>query len=93
MPYSLCDMDCDQETNKSDLVEHCSDCLCVGGPAGLDQQDVPATRAWRHTSVVEERDQPKTLSQIHFVSGFVFTCIVFMFLFCILLQFLSFSQT
>ena len=62
MPYSLCDMDCDQETNKSDLAEHCSDCLCVGGPADEDQQDVPATKAWRPTSVVEERDRLKTLS-------------------------------
>ena len=62
MPYSLCDMDCDQEINKSDIEEHCSDCLCVGGMEDLDQQDVPATKAWRPTSVVEERDRPKTLS-------------------------------
>ncbi len=62
MPYSLCDMDCDQEINKSDIEEHCSDCLCVGGLEDLDQQDVPATKAWRPTSVVEERDRPKTLS-------------------------------
>ena len=62
MPYSLCDMDCDQEINKSDIEEHCSDCLCVGSLVDLDQQDVPATKAWRPTSVVEERDRPKTLS-------------------------------
>ena len=62
MPYRLCDMDCDQEINKSDIEEHCSDCLCVGGLENLDQQDVPATKAWRPTSVVEERDRLKTLS-------------------------------
>ena len=62
MPYSLCDMDCDQEINKSDIEEHCSDCLCVGGLEGSDQQDMPATKAWRPTSVVEERDRLKTLS-------------------------------
>ena len=62
MPYSLCDMDCDQEINKSELEEHCSDCLCVGGLMGLDRQDVPATKAWRSPSVVEERGRPKTLS-------------------------------
>ena len=28
----------------------------------MDQQDVPATKAWRPTSVVGERDRPKTLS-------------------------------
>ena len=66
MPYSLCDMDCDQETNKSDLAEHCSDCLCVGDPAGKDRQDVPATKAWRPTSVVEERERLKTLSDLVF---------------------------
>ena len=62
MPYSLCDMDCDQDINKSELEEHCSDCLCIGGLEDLDQQDVPATKAWRPTSVVEERIRPKTLS-------------------------------
>ena len=62
MPYSLCDMDCDQGINKSELEEHCSDCLCVGGLVDLDRQDVPATKAWRPTSVVGERDRPKTLS-------------------------------
>ena len=62
MPYSLCDMDCDQEFNKSDIEEHCSDCLCVGGLEDLDQQDMPATKAWRPTSVVKGRGQPKTLS-------------------------------
>ena len=61
MPYSLCDMDCDQGINKSELEEHCSDCLCVGGLVDLDRQDVPATKAWRLTSVVGERDRPKTL--------------------------------
>ena len=62
MPYRLCDMDCDQEINKSGLGEHCSDCLCTGGLGNLDQQDVPATKAWRPTSVVEERIRAKTLS-------------------------------
>ena len=62
MPYSYCDMDCDQEFNKSDIEEHCSDCLCVGGLEDLDQQDMPATKAWRPTSVVKERNRPKTLS-------------------------------
>ena len=56
-------MDCDQEINKSDIEEHCSDCLCVGGMEDLDQQDVPATKAWRPTSVVEERERLKTLSK------------------------------
>ena len=63
MPYSYCDMDCDQEFNKSDIEEHCSDCLCVGGLEDLDQQDMPATKAWRPTSVVKERNRPKTLSE------------------------------
>ena len=62
MPYSLCDMDCDQEINKSDIEEHCSDCLCVGGMEDLDRQEMPATKAWRPTSVVEERERLKTLS-------------------------------
>ena len=62
MPYSLCDMDCDQDINKSELEEHCSDCLCTSGLEDLGQQDVPATKAWRPTSVVEERDRLKTLS-------------------------------
>ena len=65
MPYSLCDMDCDQDINKPELEEHCSDCLCVGGLVDLDQQDVPATKAWRPTSVVEERDRLKTLSKFN----------------------------
>ena len=64
MPYSYCDMDCDQEFNKSDIEEHCSDCLCVGGLEDLDQQDMPATKAWRPTSVVKERNRPKTLSKV-----------------------------
>ena len=62
MPYSLCDMDCDQDINKSELEEHCSDCLCTSGLEDLGQQDVPATKAWRPTSVVEERKRLKTLS-------------------------------
>ena len=62
MSYSLCDMDCDQEINKSDIEEHCSDCLCISGLEDLDQQDMPATKAWRPNSAVEERDRPKTLS-------------------------------
>ena len=62
MSYILCDMDCDQEINKSDLEEHCSDCLCVGEMADREQQDMPATKAWRSTSVVEGRGHPKTLS-------------------------------
>ena len=64
MPYSLCDMDCDQEINKSELEEHCSDCLCVGGLMDEDQQIVSATKAWRPTSVVKGRGHPKTLSRI-----------------------------
>ena len=28
MSYILCDMDCDKEINKSDIEEHCPDCLC-----------------------------------------------------------------
>ena len=63
MPYSLCDMDCDQEINKSVLEGHCSDCLCVGGLVDLDRPDVPVTKAWRPTSVVEERNRLKTLSK------------------------------
>ena len=62
MSYILCDMDCDQEINKSDLEEHCSDCLCVGELADRGQQDMPATKAWRSTSVVEGRGHPNTLS-------------------------------
>ena len=62
MSYILCDMDCDQEINKSDIEEHCSDCLCVGGLMDEDQQNMSATKAWRFTSVVEGRGHPKTLS-------------------------------
>ena len=62
MSYNLCDMDCDQEINKSDIEEHCSDCLCVGDMAGREQQEMSATKAWRSTSVVEERGLPNTLS-------------------------------
>ena len=63
MSYILCDMDCDQEINKSDIEEHCSDCLCVGELASKDREDVYATKAWRSTSVMEERGLPKTLSK------------------------------
>ena len=62
MSYILCDMNCDQETNKSIIEEHCSDCLCVGGLAGETPGFVSAKKAWRPTNVVEERDRPKTLS-------------------------------
>ena len=55
-------MDCDQDINKSELEEHCSDCLCTSGLEDLGHQDVPATKAWRPTSVVEERKRLKTLS-------------------------------
>ena len=65
MSYILCDMDCDQEINKSDIEEHCSDCLCVGESAGRGQQDVSATKAWRSTSVVKGRGHPKTLSKMN----------------------------
>ena len=57
-------MDYGQEINKSDLEEHCSDCLCVGEMTDRGQQDVSATKAWRFTSVVEGRGHPKTLSKL-----------------------------
>ena len=69
MSYILCDMDCDQEINKSDSEEHCSDCLCVGELADRGQQDMPATKAWRSTSVVEGRGHPNTLSRLVQKSG------------------------
>ena len=64
MSYISCDMDCDKEINKSDIEEHCSDCLCVGGLMDEEQQNVSAMKAWRSTSVVEERGLPKTLSRV-----------------------------
>ena len=60
MSYILCDMDCDQEINKSNVEEHCSDCLCVGELVDEDQQEMRATKAWRSTSVVKGRGHPKT---------------------------------
>ena len=65
MSYNLCDMDCDQEINKSDLEEHCSDCLCAGELVDGQQQDMSATKAWRSTSVVEGRGHPNTLSGLN----------------------------
>ena len=62
MSYILCDMNCDQEINKSSTEEHCFDCLCVSKLVDEDQQGLPATKAWRSTSVVEGRGHPKTLS-------------------------------
>ena len=62
MSYILCDMNCDKETNKSDIEEHCSNCLHINEPKGGLQQELSATKAWRSTSVVEGRDHPNTLS-------------------------------
>ena len=62
MSYILCDMNCDKETNKSDIEEHCSDCLHINESTGGLQQELSATKAWRSTSVVEGRDHPNTLS-------------------------------
>ena len=62
MSYILCDMNCDKETNKSDLGKHCFDCTCINESAGGQQQELSATKAWRSTSVVEGRDHPNTLS-------------------------------
>ena len=64
MSYILCDMDCDKETNKSNIEDHCSDCLCINESTGGQQQELSATKAWRSTSVVEERGLPKTLSKL-----------------------------
>ena len=61
MSYILCDMNCDKETNKSDIEEHCSD---FNEPTGGLQQELSATKAWRSTSVVEGRDHPNTLSKL-----------------------------
>ena len=57
-------MNCDQETNKSDIEEHCSDCLCTGGLEEGNHRFVPARKAWRSTNVVEERGRLNTLSYI-----------------------------
>ena len=73
MSYNLCDMDCDKETNKSDIEEHCSDCLCINESTGGQQQELSATKAWRSTSVVEGRDHPNTLSNMKYVLKF-FNC-------------------
>ena len=64
MSYISCDMNCDKETNKSDLGKHCSDCTCINESTGGQQQELSATKAWRSTSVVEGRDHPNTLSEI-----------------------------
>ena len=66
MSYILCDMDCDKETNKSDIEDHCSDCLCINGSTGGLQQQLSATKAWRSTSVVKGRGRPKTLSVFYY---------------------------
>ena len=62
MSYISCDMNCDKETNKSDIEEHCSNCLHINEPTGGLQQELSATKAWRSTSVVEGRGHPNTLS-------------------------------
>ena len=61
MSYIICDMDCDLEINKSVLEEHCSDCLCE--PGGVPQS-VPASKAWRSTSVVGERHPAQSLPNL-----------------------------
>ena len=58
MSYIICDIDCDLEINKSVLEEHCPDCLCEPGGVPLS---VPASKAWRHTSVVGERRPAQSL--------------------------------
>ena len=55
-------MNCDQETNKSVIGEHCFDCLCTGELAGVGHGIVPARKARRSTNVVKERGRPDTLS-------------------------------
>ena len=62
MSSIICDMDCDQETNKSIIEKHCSDCLCTGGLAEGNHGFMPARKAWRWTNVVEERGRFNTLS-------------------------------
>ena len=55
-------MNCDQETNKSIIEEHCPNYVGVGGLAGEMPGFVSARKAWRSTNVVEERGRPNTLS-------------------------------
>ena len=62
MSSIICDMNCDQETNKSIIEEHCSDCLCTGKLADGNHGFVPAKKAWRSNNVVEERGRFNTLS-------------------------------
>ena len=62
MSYILCDMNCDQETNKSIIEKHCPNCARIGGLAGKGPKFVFARKAWRSTNVVEERGQLNTLS-------------------------------
>ena len=62
MSSIICDMNCDQETNKSVIGKHCFDCLCTGELAGVGHEDMPARKARRSTNVVEERGRPDTLS-------------------------------
>ena len=62
MSSIICDMNCDQETNKSIIEEHCLDCLCTGELANGDHEFVPAKKAWRPNNVVEERGRFNTLS-------------------------------
>ena len=64
MSSIICDMNCDQETNKSVIGKHCFDCLCTGELAGVGHEDMPARKARRSTNVVEERGRPDTLSQL-----------------------------
>ena len=67
MSSIICDMNCDQETNKSIIEEHCLDCLCTGELANGDHEFVPAKKAWRPNNVVEERGRFNTLSQFDFL--------------------------
>ena len=64
MSSIICDMNCDLETNKSIIEEHCSDCLCTNELADGDHGFVPAKKAWRPNNVVEERGRFNTLSVI-----------------------------
>ena len=64
MSSIICDMNCDQETNKSVIGKHCFDCLCTGELAGVGHEDMPARKARRSTNVVEERGRPNTLSKL-----------------------------
>ena len=67
MSSIICDMNCDQETNKSIIEEHCLDCLCTGELANGDHGFVPAKKAWRPNNVVEERGRFNTLSESCFL--------------------------